>query len=103
CAGDELALTLTSPIREQASRSIALTSPSRIIGRLARDCDVVDVAFGQTRIGDPDELCAFLEVCDRGRARVAHRRLHSADQMMDDLADGSLVRHLALDSLRYQL
>ena len=37
------------------------------------------------------------------RSGIAHRRLHAADQLVDDVADRPLVRHLALDALRHQL
>src|SRR3546814_6532243 len=43
----------------------AATSTRRIVRRLARDCDVVDVAFAQTRVGDAHEFGALAELLER--------------------------------------
>ena len=42
----------------------------RIIGRFARDRNVVDMALAQTCVGDADKLRALLQVGNRARARV---------------------------------
>src|SRR5690349_20096154 len=77
-------------------------SSCRVVRRLARDRNVVDVAFGQAGVGDPDELRALLKLGDRGRSGIAHRGLHAADELVDDLAYGALVGNLALDAFRHQ-
>src|SRR5918993_1888438 len=81
----------------------AIVLPSRIVRRLAGDRDVVDMAFRQARARDADETRALLQVLDGLRARVAHRRLHTPDQLVDDLAYRPLVWDLSLDAFRNEL
>src|SRR3546814_7435101 len=70
---------------------------------LARDCDVVDVAFAQTRVGDAHEFGALAEILEGAAAGITHRGLHAADHLVNDVLRGALERHLALNALGNQL
>ena len=61
------------------------------------------MAFAQARAGDPHEARALLQIGDRRRAGIAHRRLHAADELVDHLTRRPLERHLPFDALRHQL
>src|SRR3546814_19946392 len=58
-----------------------------VVRRLARDRHVMDMAFTQARIGDADKAGALLQLVDRMRASIAHRRLDPADKLMDPVLD----------------
>src|SRR3546814_17570698 len=60
---------------------------------LARDCDVVDVAFAQTRVGDAHEFGALAEILEGAAAGITHRGLHAADHLVNDVLRGALERH----------
>src|SRR3546814_17653536 len=75
----------------------------RIVRRLARDCDVVDVAFAQTRVGDAHEFGALAEILEGAAAGITHRGLHAADHLVHYDLRGALERHLALTALGHQL
>src|SRR5215471_14998028 len=75
----------------------------RVVGGFAGDGDVVDVALAQTGPGDPHKGAVLLHFADRAVAGVAHRRAQAANQLMDDVADGALMRHPALDPLGHEL
>src|ERR1700744_3607207 len=77
--------------------------PARIVRRLARDRHVMDMAFAQARTGDADELCLLVEFADVARTDIAHRCTQAACELMHDIGDRPLVRHLALDAFGDQL
>src|SRR5438105_5067403 len=77
----------------------AKSRPTRIVRALARDRDVVDVAFAQARAGDADELGLVVEIGKVLGADIAHRRAQAAGELVHDVADRALVGHLALDAL----
>src|SRR3546814_15438223 len=58
-----------------------------VVGRLARDGDVVHVALPEARIGDLHEARVLLQIGDGGAAGVAHGRAQAADELVDDGAD----------------
>src|SRR3546814_17247900 len=70
------------------------TSPHRIIRRLAGDRDIVHMALTQTRIGDLPAFSALAPTHQRSAARMAHRRLHAPDDLMDHLLGPPLPTHL---------
>src|SRR5882757_11422274 len=72
--------------------------PAGVVRALARDGDVVDVAFAQARAGDAHELRLLMELGQVPRADVSHRRAQAAGELMHDVADWALVGHLALDA-----
>src|SRR3546814_11177288 len=80
-----------------------IASTRRIVRRLARDCDVVDMAFAQTRVGYAHEFGALAEILEGAAAGIAHRGLHAADHLVDHILCGAFERHLALNSLGNQL
>src|SRR3546814_7299931 len=73
-------------------------STRRIVRRLARYRDVVDMAFAQPRICDPHEFVPLAAILERAAAGIAHRRLYPAHHLMDDVLRRALERHLALDA-----
>src|SRR6266702_1747327 len=77
--------------------------PAGVIRTFARDGDVVDVALAQARSGDAHELRLLMELGKVFRPDISHRRPQAARELMHDVADRALVRHLALDALRHQL
>ncbi len=72
--------------------SIPGLSLGSVIGRLAGDGDVVDMAFTQAGIGDAAEHGVATQIIDGRRARVAHRRTQTAGQLVNNGADRTLVR-----------
>src|SRR5262249_26045051 len=74
-----------------------------IVRRLARNGNVVHVALTQAGAGNADELRLLVEFVEAARADIAHRGAQAADQLMQDVADRSLVRHLPFDALRHKL
>src|SRR4051795_4389130 len=77
-------------------------APARIVRRLARDGDVVDVAFAQASAGDADELRLLVQVLHVLGADIAHRGAETAGELVHDVADRALVGHLALDAFAHQ-
>src|SRR5436305_3841668 len=77
--------------------------PAGVIRAFAGDGDVVDVAFAQAGCGDAHELRLLTELGKVFRPDISHRRPQAARELMHDVADRALVRHLALDTLRPQL
>src|SRR6267154_5188921 len=77
--------------------------PAGVIRALARDGDVVDMAFAQARAGDAHELRLLMELGEVSRADIPHRRAQSPGELMHDVSDRALVGHLTLDTLRHQL
>src|SRR6266567_5187903 len=70
-----------------------------IVGGLASDHDVVDVAFAEAGATDAYEARFLQELGNRGAAAVAHARLQSANHLMDDHGDGAAVGNASLNSL----
>src|SRR6185436_9409763 len=79
----------------------ALLHPARIIRAFSRNSDVVDVAFAQARAGDAHELRLLVEFGEIAGADIAHRGAQAAGELVHDIADRPLVRHLTLDALRH--
>src|SRR6266404_2080145 len=77
--------------------------PAGIIRAFAGDGDVVDVAFAQAGSGDAYELRLVMEFGEVFRPDISHRRPEATGELMHDVGDRTLVRHLALDTLRHQL
>src|SRR5713226_1534897 len=75
----------------------------RIVRRLAGHRDVVDVAFTQSGSGDPHKGTVLLHLADRAVAGIAHRRPQPTDQLVNNVADRSLVRDAAFDTLGHEL
>src|SRR4051794_18068471 len=65
------------------ARSRRGSLPHLVVGSLAGDRHVVDVAFLQAGIGDLHELGRSPQFLDGGAAGVAHCRLDPADQLVD--------------------
>src|SRR3546814_10814862 len=61
------------------------------------------MALPQARTRDPHEPRALLEIGNRRGAGIAHRRLHAADQLVDDIPGRPLERHLSFDPFGHQL
>src|SRR6185312_13203364 len=80
-----------------------LLHPARVIRAFPRNRDVVDVAFAQARAGDADELRLLVEFGEVAGADIAHRGAQAAGELVHDVADRALVRHLALDAFRHEL
>ncbi len=53
-----------------------------IVRRLARDRDVMRMAFAQAGIRDLDEFGFLMQIGYRARAGIAHRRPQAADELM---------------------
>src|SRR5436309_1988390 len=86
------------------SRNDSLKSrPARIVRAFPRNRHVVNVAFAQARAGDADELRLLVEFGEVACADIAHRGTQTAGELVHDVADRALVRHLALDALGHQL
>src|SRR5262245_5828830 len=61
------------------------------------------MALAQSRWGDLDETGLDAEILDGGDAAVAHARLQSADELVDDVGDQALVGNAGLDALGDEL
>ncbi|MNO76459.1 hypothetical protein D3C76_675330 [compost metagenome] len=61
------------------------------------------MGLGHAGAGDPHELRLGAHLFDVGTAGVAHRGAQAAHQLVDDRAQGALVRHTAFDAFRNQL
>src|SRR3546814_16991763 len=72
----------------------APVSTRRIIRRLARDRNIVDMAFAQPGAGDLDEFRALAQVLEGAAAGIAHRRLHATDKLVDQILPRPLARPL---------
>src|ERR1700684_1879808 len=73
--------------------------PAGVVRALARDGDVVNVAFAQACAGDAHELRFVVEFGEVFRADISHRRTQATGELMHHVADRTLVGHLALDAL----
>ena len=60
------------------------------------------VSFHITGVGDADELCTT-ESLDILGSDITHTCTETSDKLVNHLREGSLVRHLSYDSLRYEL
>src|SRR4051794_5273979 len=74
-----------------------------VVGRFDGHLDVVRVALLQSRRGDPDQLAALLQLRDRTGSDEAHRRAEATVELVGDRGQRTPVRHLSLNTLRYQL
>src|SRR3954469_24307786 len=92
----------TSTGRSSGSGWSWVTSGAAVIRCVLRDRDVVRVRLAQARPGDADEA-RLLQRVDRRRAAVAHRLADAADEVVEDVRNGTLVRHARLDPLGHEL
>src|SRR5215813_5367942 len=76
---------------------------ARVIRALARDGNVVNVAFPQPGARNPHELGLVVELCEVLGADVTHRGAQSANELVHDIGNGAFIRHLPLDALRNEL
>src|SRR3546814_16632606 len=61
------------------------------------------MALTQTRIGDLHEFRALAKILQSAAARIAHRGLHAADELMDHILGRPLEGHMPLDPFGEQL
>src|SRR5476651_973320 len=61
------------------------------------------MGFSHAGAGDPYKLRLGTHFFDVGTAGVAHRGTQAAHQLMDDGAQGALVRNSSFDAFRYKL
>src|SRR5262249_50798370 len=73
-----------------------------IVGGFFGDDDVVHVALAQTRRRHAQEPGAVAHLADGGAPAVAHASAQTADQLIDQLREQSLIRNPALDPLGHQ-
>src|SRR5579859_2407678 len=74
-----------------------------IIRRFLRDLDVVRMRLGHAGAGHLHELRLMAHVLDGGGTEVTHRRTQATDQLMDDVAQRTAIRHATFDAFRHQL
>src|SRR5690606_38418219 len=74
-----------------------------IVGRLAGDGHVMDVALTQAGIADADEIGLAGKIRNGRRAKIAHGRPEAAHHLVDDGGSRALERNLALDPFGYEL
>src|SRR5512142_1257214 len=74
-----------------------------IVGRFARDGDVVHVALAQAGATNANESSLLLQFRYARAADVSHAALQTADELVDHHRDGAAIRHAALNSFRYKL
>src|SRR5271170_1485891 len=74
-----------------------------IVRSLARDDDVVDVAFAQSGIRDAHKAGFCLQVLDRSTAQIAHAGTQSADELVDHCFKRSAMGHAAFNAFRNEL
>src|SRR5260370_8160310 len=77
--------------------------PAGVVRALARDGDVMDVAFAQARAGDAHELRLLVELGKVSGADISHRGPQATCELMHDVSDRALVGHLTLHPLPHQL
>src|SRR5262249_25286179 len=71
----------------------------RVVGSLLGDDNVVWMALAQARAGHADEARVALHLFDGGGADVTHRLAQPADELIDHIRQGPLIRHAPLDAL----
>src|ERR1700738_4634427 len=74
-----------------------------IVGRLAGDDDVVDMALPEAGVGDADKLRLLLQVLDGFAAQVAHAGLQAAYELVDHGLQRPAVGYAAFDALGHEL
>src|SRR5512141_1060024 len=82
---------------------LATTLPLLIIWSFLRNDNIVRVTFDETGIGDAREAGFGAQVFKRRRARIAHARTQTADELIHIFAEHALVRHATFDALRDKL
>src|SRR5947208_17112607 len=73
-----------------------------VVGSVRDGRHPVRVALAEPGAGNADEL-RVLHLLDRGGAAVAHRLAQASDKLVENVRDGPLVRHPALDAFGDQL
>ena len=71
-------------LRRVAWIAAALSVAGRVVGRLARDRDIMRVAFAQARIRNLHELGLLMQFCKGSRAGVAHGGPQAAHELVQD-------------------
>src|SRR5207248_3368566 len=73
-----------------------------IVGRLARDDDVVNVAFTQTGGSDSHKAAALLQFAKIGRTAISHAAAQPAGELVDETAERPLIRNAAFHALGHR-
>ncbi len=79
--------------------SSELPAANAIVGRFFGHHHVVWVALAQARAGHTDEAGACLERLNILRADVAHRLAQTANELINNVGERTLVGHASLDAL----
>src|ERR1700681_4519151 len=79
------------------------SAPRRIVRALAGNGDVVDVAFAGAGAGDAHELRLLAQLLEVAGADVAHGGAEPTGELVQDIAEWALERHLPLDPLGHEL
>src|SRR4051812_42294836 len=87
----------------RAAAGFAVTAEAGIIRRFLGDDDVVRVTLEDRGAGDLDEAGLGAELLDGPGAAVAHAGAEAADELEDEVGQGSLVGDAALDPLGDEL
>jgi hypothetical protein len=74
-----------------------------IVGRLAGNHHIVDVAFAKSRAADAHKTRFLEQLSDGGAPAVAHTRSQPAHHLMHDHGDRSTIRDTPLDAFRHKL
>ncbi len=70
-----------------------------VVRRFRRHLYVVRVRLAQARAGDAHEATVGLDLGDRGGTQVEHGLVQAADELVDDLGEGTGVRSLSYQSV----
>src|SRR5690606_34964892 len=73
-----------------------------VVRAFTRDANTMNMALANRGLRDANELGFCLQLRDAGGANVAHPSAQSADELVQHSSNRSLVRYLALDTLRYE-
>ena len=74
-----------------------------VIRRFLSNDHVVNVAFPQSRWGNPQEARFPLQLADVARAAVAHAGFQAADQLVDKIGQRAFGRNPPFDAFGRQL
>src|SRR6185295_10003020 len=82
---------------------MALFPIHAIVRRFFGDDHIVHVAFPESGYRLTDEGGILLQVGNRLASAIAHSGFQSADELIDDCRQRSLVGHATLDAFRHEL
>ena len=66
---------------------LSINYSTTVIRRFTGNLDIVHVGFGETCVGDFDELAILAHGCDVTVSGVAHRRSEAAHELVQDMFD----------------